>query len=454
VNGYAFSKYDLTADDVVAQVEQWEARGLDFVLQASHTTAMHMSPSTFVRVLKAAPRHLWGFELSEPGEHLNEQEREIVEEIIVPLAEQCRLNGHKKILLRTKNIFWNGNIYLPFWQRILMDPRYRDIMVPCLEETNSRSQDLSLAGRLGLWQSGVFDRWACRAETDNACFGRAFEWSSQQVFSHHLRNLVSCAAQGSDVYFNGIHQGPFSAALETQLFLFYDLLEKGIIHIPQRSELASLSGVALGMRSPPSAAYLKHGTNGTRVIHPPGQPPLVFDRLDWYWGGAPLEAHDFSRYAFGVERRLCNFLPLTPYGMVTMVPDAALPGLDARYTRKIATDGEFFYDETGQPHSPAEYRPVVETALRDAATRLPVLVKGAAHWSATWLDVNHLRVTLVDPGYLDPDDRDVEIVLQQEGWTCCRDILGNVDLPVHHGIIALRIPMGSLRIVDLIRQRS
>ncbi|HAS83536.1 MAG TPA: hypothetical protein DCS43_12930, partial [Verrucomicrobia bacterium] len=37
----AFSKYDLTADDVVAQVEQWEARGLDFVLQASHTTAMH-----------------------------------------------------------------------------------------------------------------------------------------------------------------------------------------------------------------------------------------------------------------------------------------------------------------------------------------------------------------------------------------------------------------------------
>ena len=447
----AFGKYDMTADEVVAAARQWEAKGWDFVVQAGHTTALHMSPETFERVLKAAPKHLWGFEFSEIGEKLDDREQEVVEEVLLTLAEQCRKNGNKKILLRTKNIFWNGNVYHPFWKKVLLDGRYSDLFVPCLEETNSRTQELSLAGRLGLWQSGVFEHWASRAETDNACFNRSWEWSSQQVLSHLLRNLISGASLGSDVYFNGVFQGPFSPALEVQLRPFYDMLEKGVVHIPQASELASLSELALGMRSPPSKGYLSHGTNGTRFIHPEDQPPFVFDRLDWYWGGAPLESHDFSRYAFGIDRRMCNFLPLTPYGMVTIVPDETQAGLRNPFASKISTDGQSFFDASGKAFGPAEYRPVVEAALQEASARLPVLVRGRAHWSAAWIDDTHLRVTLVDPGYLDPDDREVEIVLQQEAWTRCRDILGKEDLAISDRVIPLRIPMGSVRIVDLIQ---
>ena len=448
----AFGKYNLTADEVVAQAELWEKNGWDFCVQAGHTTALHMAPETFERVLKAAPKHLWGFEFSELGEKLDDREQEVVESVLLTLAEQCRQNGNKKILLRTKNIFWNGNIYHPFFKKVLLNKRYSDLFVPSLEETNSRTQELSLAGRIGLWQSGVFDHWASRAETDNACFNRSWEWSSQQVFSHHIRNLVSCASLGSDVYFNAIHQGPFSTALEAQIRPFYDMLEKGVVHIPQRSELISLSEVALGMHSPPSEGFLSHGTNGTRYIHPEDQPPFVFDRLDWYWGGAPMAPHDFSRYAYGLDRRMCNFLPLSPYGMVTIVPDQEIPGLNRRYTSKISTDGQSFFDEQGKAHGPAEYRSVVEAKLREASVKLPVLVQGTAHWSASRLDENHVRVTLVDPGYLDPAGRDVKIVLQQDGWTRCRDILSNEELPVQAGIIPLRIPVGSVRIVDLIRE--
>ncbi len=393
-------------------------------------------------------------EFSEIGEKLDDREQEVVEKVLLTLAEQCRLYGNKKILLRTKNIFWNGNIYHPFWEKVLLDGRYSDLFIPSLEETNSRTQELSLAGRLGLWQSGIFDHWASRAETDNACFNRSWEWSSQQVFSHHIRNLVSGASLGSDVYFNAIHQGPFSPELEVQILPFYEMLEKGVVHIPKRSELLSISELAIGMHSPPSEGFLSHGTNGTQLIHPEDQPPFVFDRLDWYWGGAPLESHDFSRYAFGIDRRMCNFLPLTPYGMVTIVPDKAPEGLKRPYTSKISTDGEFFYDANGKSYGPEEYRPVVVAALREASAKLPVLVEGTAHWSAVRIDENHLRVTLVDPGYLDPDDRDVRIVLQQEGWTRCFDILGNVELPIEKGSISVRIPMGSVRIVDLAKDKK
>lgn len=448
----SFGNYDMTADEIVQEAAKWEAKGLDFVIQAGHTTALHMSPATFERVLQVAPRHLWGFEFSEIGEKLDKHEEEVVEKIMLTLADQCRRYGNKKLLLRTKNIFWNGNVYVPFWKKILLNKRYRDVFVPCLEETNSRTQELSLAGRLGLWQTGAFDHWACRAETDNACFNRSWEWSSQQVLSHLFRNLVSCASMGSDIYFNSIHQGPFSEQLEKQLMPFYEMLEKGIVFIPHRAELASLSNLAIGMKSPPSASFLRHGTNASRTIFSGSQPPLIFDRLDWYWGGAPLQPYDFANYALGTDRRMCNFLPITPYGMPCIVPDSTDAGINSRLKEKIMTDGEQFYDAQGAAHSPMEYKQVVEQELQKASLELPVRVEGPAHWSAAWLDKNHLRITLIDPGYLDPADRAIRVVLQQQGWTSCRDILRNQPVAIHNSSIEVTIPMGTLRIIDLIKE--
>ena len=447
----AFGDYDLSADEVVEAAKLWESRGQDFLVQAGHTTALHMSPETFERVLKAAPNHLWGFEFSEIGQKLDEKEQEIVENVMLTLAKQCRKYGNKKILMRTKNIFWNGNIYHPFWENVLLDGQYSDLFVPGLEETNSRTQELSLAGRLGLWQSGVYDHWASRAESDNPCFNRSWEWSSQQVLSHNIRNLISNASMGSDIYFNGVFQGPFSPALEKQLWPFYEMLEKGMIHIPERSELVSLSPVALEMKSPPSPEFLGHGTNHAASIYQGDQPPLVFDRMDWYWGAVPLAEYDFSKYVYGIERRMTNFLPLSPYGMVTILPDKDIAGLHKPYEQKITTDGRYFYDEKGKSYEPSEYRPVVEETLKKAAKELPVIVEGEANWAVVKMDESHFRVTLVDPGYLDPDDRDVKIVLQHGEWSRCTDILGREDLPVEDGKISVRIPMGSVRIVDLIK---
>ncbi|NJM56005.1 MAG: hypothetical protein HC841_09025 [Verrucomicrobiae bacterium] len=107
--------------------------------------------------------------------------REIVEQIITPLAELCAKNG-KRIMFENKNIFWGGTCYVDFWNKVFFDPKLRGVFIPALEESNSRSQEISLAGRVGLWKAGVFDQWVSRAIMDNACFDRMWEWSSQQVF--------------------------------------------------------------------------------------------------------------------------------------------------------------------------------------------------------------------------------------------------------------------------------
>jgi hypothetical protein len=58
-------------------------------------------------------------------------------------------------------------------------------------------------------------------------------------------------------------------------------------------------------------------------------------------------------------------------------------------------------------------------------------------------------VTLIDPGYLDPADREAEIVLQHMNGLRCIDILSGETLPVESGRIHVTVPMGTLRIVDI-----
>ena len=173
---------------------------------------------------------------------------------------------------------------------------------------------------------------------------------------------------------------------------------------------------------------------------------MVFDRLDCYWAGAPLPPHDFSRYAMQLDRRMCNFLPAYPYGLVPIVP-AGLPA-DGRPGRIFNTDGRYFFEQ-GVRREAAEFRPTVEAALQAAAGRLPVRVLGPAHWSAVRLDPTHVRLTLIDPGYLDPAERQVEIVLQHLNAVAATDILRGESLELRGGRIAVRIPAGTLRIIDV-----
>lgn len=440
-------RYDLTADEIVETARRMDADGTGFVVWSGHGHAAHMPLSTFKRMIEAAPKNLWGLEFAEM-EGVDDHMREVVGQILLPVAELCRQHG-KKIIFRNKNIFWNGTCYVPYWRRVLLDSGFEDVFIPALEETNCRTAELSLSGRIGLWLSGSFNQWSCRMVTDNANFDRMWEWAGQQVLTHHLRHLISRASLGSDVFFNSIHQGPFSGELYGQLVPFYDMLEKGIIHIPEKDELLSVSDVCLGMRSPPSADFIRHGVNGHQYRYPEdSQPQMVFDRLDCYWAGAPLQPYDFSHFGLGVKRRMCNFLPVTPYGLVPIIPDDVdISG--TRFRTKISTDGQYYYDVEGKRFSAEAYQPVVENLLKESAARLPVRVLGDVHWSVVRLDPAHVRVALIDPGYLDPKGRRAEVVLQSLRGVRCYDILSGQTLPLKNGRIQIAVPMGTLRIVDI-----
>lgn len=441
----------MSHDSIIRYVEERERNGEPFFVFAGHGRGFgidfYSAPSTYVEMLKKAPKTLMGFVFAEL-EGTDSVLAAAVRDQLIPLADACYEHGRKKILLRNKNIFWNANVYLDLFAPIMSQEKYREIFVPAMEETNSRSQSLSLAGRTGLWLSGRFNHIAGRAVTDNANYDRLWEWGQTQHLSHFIRHMSLNRIQGANIFQINVYTDN-----EREMLPFYLMLEKGILPMPGKEDILSLSDLTIGIRSP-DQDFLRHGGNGHwEATYAPSNDTFVFDRLDCYWGGAPLQEHDFERYAFHAARRMTNFLAQSPYGNLTTISaDTKLGGLPY-FRRMLVTDGRYWYDETGARHSAEAYKPVVLEALQDAATRLPIRVHGEAAWAALRVDASHARIVLIDPGYLDPADRTVDIVFQRMNAIEAVDILSGEKLPITNGrITGVRIPLGILRVIDVVHR--
>ena len=261
--------------------------------------------------------------------------------------------------------------------------------------------------------------------------------------------MVLNASLGSDFFFIDIHQ-PTENALWNQLIPIYELINKGIISIPNHDNLLSVSSLCLGMKSPLSDDYIRHGINGHQYnLNKDKSEPMVFDHLDAYWGASPLADSDFSKYGYGADRRMLNFLPKYPYGLIAIVPDETDIKKSPIFQEKISTDGQYFYDEKGLKHEAAEYKPIMLEKLKTASEKLLISVKGNAAWSVVRIDQTHVRVTLVDPGYTDPNDREVDVVLQHLNAISCTDILSSEKLAIKNKSIKVHIPAGVFRVLDI-----
>ena len=440
-------KYNFTAKQIIDYCVEREARKEPFALWAGHgNDPFYMQLSTIEGMIKAAPTMLKALVFPEM-ENTGDDMAYAVREHILPIADMCRKQGVTKIVLRCKNIFWNASYRLNLWGPTLLGGKYSDIFIPSMEETNGRTQALSLSGRTGLWLAGYFDNISTRVVTDNACYSRLWEYGAQQTQSHLLRALVLGASLGSDTFLVNIYQGD-----QRDLAPFYRMLEKGVIAIPDRKDLLSVNELSLGMRKP-SQNFLEHGKNGHNIsLYEPGGSPALFDRMDCYWGGATTADHDFTRYAMGSRRRMLNFLPTNPYGMIVTVPVETDLNATPHITTMLETDGEVFFDEEGRAVTAPDFKPHAEEALRKGAARLPVLVRGEVAWTVVRLDPVHVRVTLIDSGYINPADRKAEIILQHIKGVSCIDILSGESLKLTSGAVRLTVPAGSLRVIDITHQ--
>lgn len=384
---------------------------------------------------------------------------QVMDDYIYPLAEHCRqTNG--QLYIRTKHCFWQSNIYLPMWSRLLSG-ELADVFIPSMEETTDKSMELSLGARLGVWSSGATNDWGSRCARDNPSFDRLRQFSHQMLPNHFLRVMVFHVSHGAR-YLNNF---PVD---QDYMSLLWELIAKGALYVPKRSEIVSFSPVHLSMLEPDehfmeASSNVKWTTFFDAAFE--ANNPFVFSRLSGTWPGAPVTEWDFSRYAAGVKERRLNFLAPYENGLVLITPPqqgrfadqdaprgALIDHLHPLYKdimQEYITDGRNYVSADGtQTFAADKCYKTVEAAINTSAKCLPLTVSGDVAWVCAQSAPKRLRLTLIDSGYINPQARTAIVHFHTAKPVGMVDILNgesfNTSKPV-----PIEIPCGMFRFIDI-----
>ncbi|NME71089.1 PQQ-like beta-propeller repeat protein [Flammeovirga aprica] len=380
---------------------------------------------------------------------------------LYPLAEYSQ-GRNANIYVRTKHTFWQGIIYLKMWDKLLSG-EYADVFVPSMEETTDKMMDLSVAGKLGIWTSGATNSWGIRGARDNASYFRLRQHSHQMLPNHFLRNLVYAIASGAQ-YVNNY------AVDQEYISLLYEMIEKGVLYVPKKSQLVSINPVHLSMKEP-DKDYLDEGNNlkWTTFYDEEYEKanPKVFSRMNGTWPAAPVKSYDFSTYASGNKERRIDFMPKYHNGVVLITPvqegkfadknaprgklEEHLHPMYKGQLQEFITDGKSYLSSDGKKtySADSEYYKQIENAIKEGVKSLPVRIEsGEVAWVAVQTSASHIRLTLIDNGYINPDDRIAKVILQKEVKEI-KDIVTNQTLKSNGKTLEVNVPCGLFRFIDI-----
>ncbi|NJB85414.1 hypothetical protein GGR26_001159 [Lewinella marina] len=454
-------KYTADAQGIIDQIVPEYSKGPGLAFWAGHGNDPYMiSTPTLKRVLDGAKGKRTVLIYPELEAH-DENFSFVLKNHLYPIAEHAR-KTNAKIFVRNKHTFWHAGVYLPQWSK-LVSGEYADVFVPAMEETTDKSMELSLAGRLGLWAAGSVDDWGTRCARDNASYFRARQHSHQMVPNHFLRTMVYHASLGARYMHN-------FAVDQEYISVLWELIARGALYVPQKNELLSISPVHLSML-PPDDYVLQEGSNVKWSTFydekREADNKLVFSRLNGTWPAAPNTEYDFSRYAANVKDRKLNFLPNYPAGIVLLTPPQNGPlsprtkqarGLLADHLHPLYrdilteyyTDGRDYFSSDGKEKFPAEtYYKKVADDIDAKAKLLPITVTGEVAWVVSQTSPTHLRLTLIDNGWVNPDDRMAQLTFNTIAPVKITDLLSGETFTTSDNELSVLIATGSFRFLDV-----
>ena len=333
------------------------------------------------------------------------------------------------------------------------------MILPSVEDSNSRSPDLNLAARVGLWLDGQVDDWASRCGADWFSFNRSWEWEYPLAGHPTLRYYTAQAMLGARTFMlmNGEHERAskrWTRVGEEGTATFLHLLGRGATTPPKRDQLRAISPVALEVRQP-SLRFKEHGTNGHGDAgwnrDDSDTQAWAFDRLDCYWGMAPLPPTDVSTYLWGRTRRDATHLTTTaPHGFVALVP-GGISHPDDSWKTTWTTDGDSL-SKDGRVYPLAAARTAILADLEAAEKSLPFHVEGRVFHQVVEASPQHYFLALIDPGWVDPAERAVTLSTRLPGTWKLTDRLSGETLGVMSSPVVVRVPAGALRLLEARRE--
>lgn len=440
-------KYNMTEAQLVAAAKKMEKQGKPFAIWTGHgTDPFIVTISAMEKILEAAPTTCYGFIYAEMQKPSDPRNIHFAKEYIPRLAKALRKHGKAKLFFRYKNVFWAAAAHEQPWKEVFLSGKYSDVLVPSAEDTASRTQDLNFVGRVGMYLGHYVDDFAVRLVDDNPTSWRPLSPGGQISYSPYLRSAVLHASYGSRsgiVFSNKYSRGQASNIL-------FAMMKSELLPQVERENLLSINSwhliddvdhkyVHSIENHHALASYTEQDKDG------------IFSVAQMHWAGTSLPDYDYSKLALGLDYRWLNYLPPMPNGMVPVAPYDSHKMLQKQKTPYSISDtkvGKIATQQGALTKVPAaQYQAEFEKILQAGKATMPILVEGAS-WSAIRLDKNHVRLILIDPGYINPKATEVTIRFNGHTPISATDILTKQGLKLGSSI-KLTVPAGSMRFIDL-----
>lgn len=432
-------KYVHSRESIVEQARKYEQQKQPFTMWAGHgNDPFYLQIETIEEILAVAPSMCHGFVYAEMHDPHDPRVVYFINEYMPRLATAIRKQGKAKLYFRYKNVFWAATSHQGIWKEMFFSGKYKDILVPASEDTSSRTQDINLVGRVGMYTGGYVDDFAMRLVDDNPTSWRPLSPGGQRSISPYLRQGVMMASYGAQhgVIFSNSYIDP------SGMDVLFALMTSGALPQVAPEDIASLSSWML-IKDVDTDLIHDIEDHHNMLQYDLDDQNAVMSSAHMHWAGTDVPDWDISKY-LGVEYRWLNYVPELPYGMIAIAPVEYAPKVKTPYTVTDAKQG--FVD--GKPMPAKEFGKEIEKAAIEGAKQLPIMVTGAA-WSAIRLDENHIRLILMDQGYVDPQQREVTITYQNEMPKSAIDILSNETVEISNKTSEVTVPAGSLRFIDV-----
>jgi len=451
-------------DEILARAEACERFQLHHLLIIAHGHAAHLQPKTVEAWLQRTPTTCLGLITSElnaayfllsdtPPKHKALFD-EHLDKFLVPAIDAGIRHNRPTHMLMKQN-WW---AFAPAMQALrsrLFTPERRKWIVPTVEASSDSTPENNLAGRVGMWRSGLVQQWGMNVIDDQLTTGKTLFMVPCDAH-HTIRHLVAYAALGATTFqiklgylirdwpprFNLPMVGKVRYTphgLLTQDLLIH-LLGKGLIDVPTPETVVGLSPVVWRFTEP-SDAFLSASKNDDLPYEVTRAG--LFTGSDWPFLATP-ETYA-NRYALNVRHFSHSFIPETPYGLPVIVP-AWFQGDMAWAAQQWITDGADAVSD-GKRKSAADMREPILKSLAQGARTLPVRAT-ECFCAATRRPDGTLRVTLVDPSYLQPAERHVTLI-SREPIQSLQDVVSGRVVPFEGREAKLTVPAGAFRILDL-----
>ena len=429
-------------ETILATARYLEQQRLPFYVQVAKVCRNLMPVSTCEAVMEAAPTQCLGFLGNE-----NAPTRIATFEDYVVFADRlmdaCHRHGDKKYVMDEFRNFWSTVPADPRYYGALFKPAYRNVLVPMYKTNQYCAPEQQLGMIVGLWKAGVVGEWGCCTEEDLWKWGAIFMNPPHDVI---FRMDVTAALLGATYYRIEENRELIGAKRNTYWIeegarrhrdLFHSLVRKGVIAPAQRPEEVVVSPVVLkkaevGLER---ERGLQHGNYWQHAYEMKGL---------WAFPWALQAVRDSYPFSYLYQMRLgCDGLfPQTPYGYVTILP-AHLSAVSGWTLTQDTARGP-----DGKPVPAEKIREALLKAFEAGSAELPATAEGCL--CVARRREGGYRIFLLDSGQLDVSSREVGLRLAHpETVASVIDVISGEKLPISQGKVQLRIPAGTLRVLDL-----